>query len=83
MVHPEDREAVMRTISESVSTGAAYDQEYRIVRADGSECTVRSQGKVVPGPDGKVARIHGIIRDVTERWQTEEALKQAKAQAEL
>ncbi len=82
-VHPADREMVRHTISESVATGAAYDQEYRIVRADGSERTVRSQAKVVPGPDGKAARIHGTMRDVTERWQSEEALKQAIAQAEL
>jgi signal transduction histidine kinase len=82
-VHPADREAVRRTIDESVATGVAYDQEYRIVRADGTERIVRSRAKVVHGPDGKAVRLHGTVRDVTERWQGEEALRQAKAQAEL
>jgi len=82
-VHAADREIVRRAIGESIATGAAYDQEYRIVRADGTERIVRAQAKVVPGPDGKAARMHGTLRDVTERWQGEDALKQAKAQAEL
>ncbi|HEY3272840.1 MAG TPA: PAS domain S-box protein [Methanocella sp.] len=82
-IHPADREIVRRTIGDSIATGAAYDQEYRIVRADGTERIIRAQAKVVPGPDGKAYRMHGTMHDVTERRQWEEALKQAKAQVEL
>ncbi|HUL61798.1 MAG TPA: PAS domain S-box protein, partial [Methanocella sp.] len=82
-VHPDDRGSVEYAVRESIATGAAYDQEHRIVRADGSVHFVRSQAKVVAGPDGRPARMLGSVRDVTERRQYEEVLEQAKDQAEL
>jgi PAS domain S-box-containing protein len=82
-VHPDDREQVERAIGDAIMTGAAYDQEYRIIRADGTERVIHSQAKVIRGAPDRPARMLGTIRDVTERRMSEEALIHAKDQAEL
>jgi PAS domain-containing protein len=48
--------------------------EERIVRADGVERTLLSQGRVIPGPDGSAEALVGVCHDVTERAKVERAL---------
>ena len=82
-VHPDDREQVQRSIGDAIGTGAAYDQEYRIIRADGTARIIHSRAKVIRGTSDRPARMLGTMRDVTERRKSEEALIHAKDQAEL
>ena len=50
------------------------DLEYRIIRPDGSLRWLHGQGEVIFGVDGSPLRIAGVVQDVTERRQMEEAL---------
>ena len=60
-----------------------YDEEYRVIRPDGTVRWVRDRGFVIKAPDGVIGRLVGIASDTTERKQAEEELRDAKEVAEL
>jgi PAS domain S-box-containing protein len=73
-LHPDDRERVWSCISEAIETLAPFAFEERIIRDDGEERRLLSQGRVIAGPDGQASALVGICHDVTERHRTEQAL---------
>jgi PAS domain S-box-containing protein len=77
-IHPEDQERVMQSVASSLTGGARYDIEYRIVRPDGELRFVHSQGDVVKDDSGRPRHMFGTAQDVTERKQAEEALLKAE-----
>jgi len=76
-VHPEDRGRVAEASITKQSAGA-YDEEYRIVRPDGSVRWVRDRAFPVRNPVGEIVRIVGLARDVTEWRLLETQLRQAQ-----
>ncbi len=63
-VHPEDRERVTAAMLRQAEGG--YDEEYRIVRPDGSFRVIHDRAFPVRSAGGGLARIVGIAEDVTE-----------------
>jgi PAS domain S-box-containing protein len=53
--------------------------EERIVRADGEERLLLSQGRPLPGPDGRVSALVGVCHDITDRVVAEQALGRSEA----
>jgi len=74
LVHPEDRERVWGQISRAMETGERFIFEERIVRPDGSVRHLLSQGKVIPGNDGRAAALVGVCHDITDRVLAQHAL---------
>jgi len=81
-IHPDDRQRVAQTLQGAVASGKPGGMDYRIIRGDGTVRWVHGEGMIVRGENGKV-QMYGTVQDITERKRTEEALKAAKAQAEL
>jgi PAS domain S-box-containing protein len=75
-VHPDDREDVARAIREAFEQGVGHTIEYRIVRPDGSVVWVSSSAHLAPPVDGAPARLVGILIDITQRRQAEEAVRE-------
>jgi PAS domain S-box-containing protein len=73
-LHPEDRERVWGNIAHSMETLEPFVFEERIIRADGTERVLLSQGRVITGPDGTPRSLVGVCHDVTDRAQMERAL---------
>jgi two-component system, cell cycle sensor histidine kinase and response regulator CckA len=73
-IEPGDRAAAERVIQEHLGRDE-FDQEYRIRRPDGSLRWIWNHGFPVRDPQGRVYRVCGLARDITERKQTEERLK--------
>lgn len=69
-IHIEDRDRVIAAFD---STGE-YDEEYRVVRPDGSICWVRDRAFPIRNSSGQVYRIVGTANDITERKQAQEEL---------
>ncbi len=70
LVHPEDRARFLAKLAEARSTGK-FDEEFRIVRADGVTRWIWSKGTAA-GHSGEVPpRLVGIAQDITERKQAE------------
>src|SRR6266481_975596 len=76
-IHPDDRQRVLRSATTQQASGV-YDEEYRIVRPDGQERWIRDRAFPVRNAHGEVQRIVGLARDVTERRQLEEQLRQSQ-----
>ncbi len=70
LVHPEDQEEVEREMAR-VADGEHVVNEYRVERPDGDVRHVRADTKPVFDEDGKVVRIVGYVRDVTDRKKSE------------
>ncbi len=74
-IHPDDREWVLADIRRSIEHAEEFSTEYRIVRPDGGTRWIASRGVVQRDARGKACRTTGIVRDVTERREAQEALK--------
>lgn len=75
-IHPDDRSRVKTAFEKQVR--GDYDEEYRVVRADGSVCWVRDRAFPVMGETGEIYRIVGIAEDITQRKLAEEFQKVAQ-----
>jgi PAS domain S-box-containing protein len=72
-IHPEDRAQVAQAIKTRQAAGE-YNQEYRIVRPDGSMRWMRDRAYPIRDSSGKVSRIVGIAEDITERHRLEKEI---------
>jgi PAS domain S-box-containing protein len=78
-VHPADRDRVAAAYESCRNEEAeTFDEEYRIIRPDGSLRSVRHRGRAVCGAEGLVRRLSGIVRDVTERIRARERAERAE-----
>jgi PAS domain S-box-containing protein len=77
VIHPGDREQVERDVAEAVREGRQFALEYRIVRRDGGVAWVLERGQQVSAADGR-QWLDGMIFDVTERRQAQEALYESR-----
>lgn len=64
-VHPEDRERVEQAVGNLPSVDA-YEWEYRVLRPDLKIRTIREKAFPVRDATGKVERLVGVARDITE-----------------
>jgi PAS domain S-box-containing protein len=76
-VHPDDRERVRQFVMIE-RTPKEYDLEYRIDRPDGETRWIRDRSFFVPNAAGRVERVVGIARDITDRRQLEEQFRQSQ-----
>ena len=82
LIFAEDRDEAHAAVDAAVAAGTPYMIEYRIINADGAIVWVHERGCGVFAEDGDLLCLDGSIFDNTEQKLTEEALQQARAQAE-
>ena len=70
----EDRDRVWRHVERAVEAVEPFAFEERIVRADGHERVLLSQGRPIPGGDGRATALVGVCHDITERVEAQRAL---------
>jgi PAS domain S-box-containing protein len=80
-VYPEDKEWVMKAIKDQYQ-GIFFDEEYRIVRPDGSIRWVWGRTFPIKNEAGEVYRVTALAEDITERKRAEEALRQYTVELE-
>jgi PAS domain S-box-containing protein len=78
LVHPEDREFVMREIQEMLANNSAFEFTKRIVRPDGKTRRVRCVG-IPTNSAGTAQRFVGTGLDVTEQEQLMEERRRSEA----
>jgi PAS domain S-box-containing protein len=81
-IHPDDRPRVLQAAL-TKQVGGEYDEEYRIIRPDGSERWIRDRAFPVHDATGRVFRIAGLAEDITERKRAEEARRASEERLRL
>jgi PAS domain S-box-containing protein len=75
IIHPEDRDRIEQAISNALIQHTDYEAEYRILYPDGTIHWLVGKGRGVYDENGKPLRMLGIIFDVSDRKQVEQALE--------
>jgi PAS domain S-box-containing protein len=78
-VHVDDRESVDERNRQAFTDHEPFEDVKRIVRADGREILMRTQGEVICDDAGAPIRMVGICEDVTDRERAGEAAAQLAA----
>ncbi|MHC1767728.1 MAG: PAS domain S-box protein [Verrucomicrobiia bacterium] len=79
LVHPEDRERFLNNVYQAVrAEDGRYENEFRLLRSDGSVAWLYERGRVERDAAGRPDRLIGLSQDITERKQAEEALRESR-----
>ncbi len=82
MVVPEDQERVIARVRKVLAAEDVLPMEHRIIRKDGELRWVYCTIILFKDASGKLLSYDGVIKDITERRQAEQAIKDAKAFAD-
>jgi len=81
-VHEDDREMVNQAIKQAIEEHQPYKCEHRIVYGDKQIRYVLGAGFIHYAEDGWPIRMAGTLQDVTEKVETEKALRELTEKAE-
>jgi PAS domain S-box-containing protein len=79
-VHPEDLSRADSALRQSLEHGGDHRSEYRVLSGDDEVRWVEARGRCERDANGNAIRSFGVMMDITERKQAEEALRSSQAQ---
>ncbi|MEB3175493.1 MAG: diguanylate cyclase [Cyanobacteriota bacterium] len=82
MIHPDDRERVLRAVNQSTLNHEPYDLEFRFIKPDGGIRWAVSRASVMRDPNGSPIRMIGVDVDITRQKRFEEELRQVNQELE-
>jgi PAS domain S-box-containing protein len=71
---PESWVQLQRVVDEALRTGAPYELDLEMIRADRTRIWVTARGEVQRDSTGRIVGLRGTVQDITERKQRENAL---------
>ncbi|WP_406696320.1 PAS domain S-box protein [Singulisphaera sp. Ch08] len=77
-VHPEDRARFQDLFDQTIRDRRPYECTFRLILDDGAVRIVQSRGRPAVNEGDELVRMFGTIQDVTERTQTEQALRESE-----
>ncbi len=77
-VHPDDRDRVDRAYKDAVKNHQPYEITHQVLRPDGSVRIVHEKAENIVDESGKTVLSIGMVHDITERIQTEDALRDSE-----
>jgi PAS domain S-box-containing protein len=76
-IHPEDRVDLDNALIDTLN-GKPFDNDYRIILADGEERTIHIAGEVIFDEKNIPVRLRGIVEDITESKKSEKKLRESE-----
>ena len=77
LVHPEDKNSVRKSLEDALG-GGRHNIDFRILLSDGTMRFLHGEAEVSFDEAGKPVRMLGMVQDITERQQAEEALRESE-----
>ena len=78
IVHPEDRPGVFAALTRAMETGSSWDVEFRAPQPGGGVKWMMGKGEFERDAAGRVTQMFGVCVDITDRKQTDEALRKSE-----
>ncbi|PMD99195.1 hypothetical protein BWI97_01955 [Siphonobacter sp. BAB-5405] len=79
-IHPEDLGRIQSRLKQTVQERVPYDEQFRIIRQNGQVRWMSGYGKVTAEHDGQAIQVSGVMFDITDRKEAEQALRESEAQ---
>ena len=79
MIHPEDREKVLRMLKLAEKYLTPFDAQYRFRHKDGAYRWVHDRGNFTTDGQGKAIRMIGMMQDITTHRRAEKELQESEA----
>jgi PAS domain S-box-containing protein len=73
-LHPDDVARITADLTRAIEQKGVYDADFRIIRTDGTTRWMSGYGRITGESEGKATRFSGVMFDINERKQAEEAL---------
>jgi PAS domain S-box-containing protein len=80
LLHPDDRDRVLRDHEHTRATGEPLRTEYRLITADGRVVWIRDEAVIVSDEEAGPRLLQGFLLDITERKTAEQALRDSEAE---
>lgn len=77
-IHPEDRLKTQPLFEQLINNGISYQFDYRILLPNGIIRYAEARGKPIFDQHGKLIKVFGTALDITQRKQTEFALRESE-----
>jgi PAS domain S-box-containing protein len=81
-LHPADRAQTLRALQQARAESGKFQIEYWFLRADGRYVCMEDEGVFLADPAGQPHRMLGTMKDVSDRKRVEQALREAKEEAD-
>ncbi len=82
-IHPDDIISIQQAIKKITVEQITEPLEYRIIRPDGMERIIWSNGNIIYDESGTAVKMIGYVLDITERKQAEKAILKSEEQYRL
>ena len=79
LLEPEERERTQQAVARSAETGCGFDVQYRVNGQSQPRHWVRARGSIVKGEQDGPGHLSGIVIDIDEQKQVEEALRTSES----
>lgn len=77
-VHPNDQTRISDQLRDTIEHRVPYDAEFRVVTDGGQTRWMSGYGRVTQEIEGQPTRLSGVMFDITDRMQVQEALRQSE-----
>jgi diguanylate cyclase (GGDEF)-like protein/PAS domain S-box-containing protein len=79
LIHPNWRQAVQDAFAESINNKTPFAAEFKIIRpSDGAERWMHGVAEIAQDDKGSVISLTGMVQDITNRKQTETAVRESE-----
>jgi len=76
-IHPDDADQTLRNTRRAARECAVYQDEYRVLRGDGTYVSVRERGVTLADATGRPSHMIGAVRDITAERDAGRAQREA------